>query len=74
MAASCYGTLTQPLPETHAVARVLRLVSVSQIEPTNTTTTERDMRQQGRDIWQFLEQAWIAHHRGGLMPSLLPDP
>jgi hypothetical protein len=30
--------------------------------------------QQGRDVWQFLEQAWIAHHRGGVMPSLLPDP
>ena len=32
------------------------------------------LRQQGRDIWPFLEQAWIAHHRGGEMPSLLPDP
>jgi transposase len=30
------------------------------------TTT---LRKQGRDIWQFLEQAWIAHHRGGVMPS-----
>ena len=29
--------------------------------------------QQGRDVWQFLEQAWIAHHRGGVMLSLLPD-
>jgi hypothetical protein len=29
---------------------------------------------QGRDVWQLLEQAWIAHHRGGVMPSLLPDP
>jgi hypothetical protein len=28
----------------------------------------------GRDVWQFLEQAWFAHHRGGVMPSLLPDP
>jgi hypothetical protein len=35
------------------------------------TTT---LRQQGRDVWEFLEQAWIAHHRGGVMPSLLPDP
>jgi hypothetical protein len=35
------------------------------------TTT---LRQQGRDTWQFLEQAWIAHHRGGVMPSLLPEP
>ena len=31
-------------------------------------------RQQGRAVWQFLEQAWLAHHRGGVMPSLLPDP
>ena len=37
--------------------------------PTVTIT----LRQQGRDIWQFLEQAWIAHHRGGVMPSLLPN-
>ena len=35
------------------------------------TTT---LRQQGRDVWQLLEQAWIAHHRGGVMPSLLPAP
>jgi transposase len=26
-----------------------------------------------RDIWQFLEQAWIAHHRGGVMPLLMSD-
>jgi hypothetical protein len=32
------------------------------------------LRQQGRDVWPFLEQAWIAHHRGGVMPSLLPHP
>ena len=32
------------------------------------------VRQQGRDVWEFLEQAWIAHHRGGVMPSLLSDP
>ena len=31
------------------------------------------LRQQGRDVWEFLEQAWIAHHRGGLMPSLLQN-
>jgi transposase len=37
----------------------------------NVTTS---LRQQGRDVWQFLEQAWIAHHRGGVMPSLLPEP
>jgi transposase len=35
------------------------------------TTT---LRQQGRDVWQFLEQAWVAHHCCGVMPSLLPDP
>ncbi len=28
---------------------------------------------QGRDVWEFLEKAWIAHHRGGVMPALLPD-
>ncbi len=37
-------------------------------------TVTTTLRQQGRDAWQFLEQAWIAHHRGGVMPSLLPDP
>jgi len=37
-------------------------------------TVTTTLRQQGRDIWEFLEQAWIAHHRGGVMPSLLPDP
>ena len=37
-------------------------------------TVSTTLRQQGRDVWQFLEQAWIAHHRGGVMPSLLPDP
>jgi transposase len=37
-------------------------------------TVTTSLRQQGRDVWQFLEQAWIAHHRGGVMPSLLPDP
>ena len=26
------------------------------------------LRQQGRDVWSFLEEAWIAHHRGGMMP------
>ena len=36
-------------------------------------TVTTTLRQQGRDIWEFLEQAWIAHHRGGAMPSLLPD-
>ena len=37
-------------------------------------TVTTSLRQQGRDVWKFLEQAWIAHHRGGVMPSLLPDP
>jgi transposase len=37
-------------------------------------TVTTSLRQQGRDVWQFMEQAWIAHHRGGVMPSLLPDP
>jgi len=37
-------------------------------------TVTTTLRQQGRDVWQFLEQAWIAHHHGGMMPSLLPDP
>jgi transposase len=32
------------------------------------------LRQQGWDVWEFLEQAWIAYHRGGVMPSLLSDP
>ena len=36
-------------------------------------TVTATLRQQGRDVWDFLEQAWIAHHRGGVMPSLLPD-
>jgi hypothetical protein len=36
-------------------------------------TVTTTLRQQGRDVWDFLEQAWIAHHRGGVMPSLLPD-
>ncbi len=37
-------------------------------------TVTTSLRQQGRDVWPFLEQAWIPHHRGGVMPSLLPDP
>jgi transposase len=36
-------------------------------------TVTTTLRQQDRDVWQFLEQAWIAHHRGGVIPSLLPD-
>jgi transposase len=37
-------------------------------------TVTTTLREQERDIWEFLEQAWIPHHRGGVMPSLLPDP
>ena len=37
-------------------------------------TVTTSLRQQGRDVWQFMEQAWVAHHRGRVMPSLLPDP
>jgi len=37
-------------------------------------TVVTSLRQQGRDIWPFLEQTWITHHRGGERPSLLPDP
>ena len=36
-------------------------------------TVTTTLRQQGRDVWDFLEQAWIAHHRGGVMRSLLQD-
>ncbi|HBH71993.1 MAG TPA: hypothetical protein DDY43_00780 [Synechococcales bacterium UBA10510] len=32
------------------------------------------IRPQGRDDWQFLDQAWIAPHRGGVMPAWRPDP
>ena len=35
-------------------------------------TVTTTLRQQRRDIWQFLEQAWVAHHRDGVMPSSLP--
>jgi transposase len=37
-------------------------------------TVTATLRQQGRDVWGFLEQAWNAHRLGGVMPSLLPDP
>ena len=37
-------------------------------------TVTTSLRQQGRNVWEFLKQAWVAHHRGGVMPSLLPDP
>jgi hypothetical protein len=31
------------------------------------------LRQQGRDVWSFMEQPWVAHRLGGELPSLLPD-
>jgi transposase len=37
-------------------------------------TVTTSLRQKGLDIRGFLEQAWIAHHRGRVMPSLLSDP
>ena len=38
-------------------------------------TVTTTLRQQGRDVRQFMEQAWTAHHRGGEMPSPPPaDP
>jgi uncharacterized protein (UPF0262 family) len=36
-------------------------------------TVTATLRQQGRDVWSFLEQAWIAHRLGGVMPSLVTD-
>lgn len=33
-----------------------------------------NLRQESRNVWKFLEQAWIANHHGAVMPSLLPDP
>ena len=36
-------------------------------------TVTATLRQQGRDVWGFLEQAWIAHRCGGEMPFLVPD-
>jgi len=37
-------------------------------------TVTTTLRQQCRDVWEFLEQDWIAYHRGGVMQSLLSDP
>ena len=37
-----------------------------------TFTTTR--KQHGRDVWQLLEQEWVAHHRNEVMPSLLANP
>jgi transposase len=53
----------------HGVQSVSGAVCRSRLLTVTTT-----LRQQGRDVWDFLEQAWIAHHRGGVMPSLLSDP
>ena len=36
-------------------------------------TVTTTLRQQGREIWPFLEQAWTTQHRGGVMPSLVQD-
>jgi len=36
-------------------------------------TVTTTLRQQGRDVWDVLEQAWIAQPHGGVMPSLLPE-
>lgn len=36
-------------------------------------TVTATLRQQGRDVWSFLELAWVAHRLGGVMPSLVPD-
>jgi len=38
------------------------------------TATTTSLRQAGRDAWNFLEQTWIAHHRGRVMPVPRPDP
>ena len=42
------------------------------LSPLLTVTT--NIRPKGRYGWRFLEQAWIAHHRGGAMPAWLPVP
>jgi hypothetical protein len=37
-------------------------------------TVTATLRQQGRDVWSFLELlAWVAHRLGGVMPSLVAD-
>jgi len=53
----------------HGVQSVSGAVCRSRLLTVTTT-----LRQQGRDVWDFLEQAWIAHHRGGVMPSPLSEP
>ena len=42
------------------------------LSPLLTVTT--NIRPKGRYGWRFLEQAWIAHHRGGAMLAWLPVP
>jgi transposase len=42
--------------------------------PSRLLTATTTLRQQGRDVWEFLEQVWIAYHCGGQMPPLLSDP
>ena len=34
-------------------------------------TVTTTLRQQGRDVWTFLKQAWIAQYHDGVMPPLL---
>ena len=72
-------------PTNNAAERALRLAVIQRkvshgVQSTNGAicrarllTVTTTLRQQGRDVWQFLEQAWIAHHPGGVMPSLLRD-
>lgn len=36
-------------------------------------TVTASLQQQGRDVWGFLEQAWVTHRLGGEMPPLVPD-
>jgi transposase len=36
-------------------------------------TVSATLQQQGRDLWSFLELAWIAHLLGGVMPLLVAD-
>jgi transposase len=49
--------------DVHYAARGSRLLTV--------TTS---LQQKSRDVWDFLVQGWIAHHRGGVIPSLMPVP
>jgi hypothetical protein len=36
-------------------------------------TVTATLRQESRDLWSFLEHAWIAHHLGSVIRSLVPD-